>query len=80
VDGNHWVGAGPADIAWAYPDHEKIAALGLTTAMNLPVRWAGRTLGTVNMLRSTDPFTDADSAIGMVFAALAVPALLLPDA
>lgn len=38
VDGTPWIGATPADIAWAYPDHEKIAAMGLTTAMNLPVR------------------------------------------
>jgi hypothetical protein len=80
VDGNAWIGAGPADIVWAYPDHEKIAALGLTTAMNLPVRWAGRILGTVNLLRDAHPFTEADAAIGQVFAALAVPALLVPDA
>ncbi|BDG71187.1 GAF domain-containing protein [Roseomonas fluvialis] len=80
VDGTPWIGAGPADIAWAYPDHEKIAAMGLTTAMNLPVRWNGRTLGTVNLLRATTPFTEADVAIGVIFAALAVPALLTIDA
>lgn len=80
VEGTAWIGAGSADIAWAYPDHEKIAAMGLTTAMNLPVRWAGRTLGTVNLLCAESPFTEADAAIGMVFAALAVPALLAPDA
>jgi hypothetical protein len=80
VEGKAWIGAGPADIAWAYPDHEKIAALGLSTAMNLPVRWAGRTLGTVNLLRDAHPFTEADAALGTLFAAHAVPALLLPDA
>lgn len=80
VDGTPWIGANPADIAWAYPDHGKIAAMGLTTAMNLPVRWDGRTLGTVNLLRETTPFTEADAALGMVFAALAVPALLATDA
>ncbi|WP_198369269.1 GAF domain-containing protein [Roseomonas rosulenta] len=80
VEGTPWIGAGPADIAWAYPDHEKIAAMGLTTAMNLPVRWAGRTLGTVNLLRTATPFTEADATIGTVFASLAVPALLAIDA
>jgi hypothetical protein len=80
VAGTPWIGAGPDEIAWAYPDHEEIAAMGLTSAMNLPVRWAGRTLGTVNLLRDGAPFTDADAAIGMVFASLAVPALLAPDA
>jgi hypothetical protein len=79
VDGAPWIGAGPADIAWAYPDHGKIAAMGLTTAMNLPVRWNGRTLGTVNLLRDAIPFTEADAATGAIFAALAVPALLAAD-
>jgi hypothetical protein len=80
VAGTAWIGAGADEIAWAYPDHEKIAAMGLTTAMNLPVRWAGRTLGTVNLLRDGVPFAEADAAIGMVFASLAVPALLANDA
>jgi len=80
VDGTAWIGSGPADIAWAYPDHEKIAAMGLGSAMNLPVRWNGRTLGTVNLLHDAGHFTAADAEIGMVFASLAVPALLVPDA
>lgn len=80
VEGSAWIGSGPADIAWAYPDHEKIAAMGLSGAMNLPVRWNGRMLGTVNLLHDAGHFTAADAALGMVFAALAVPALLGPDA
>lgn len=79
VGGTPWIGAGPTDIAWAYPDHETIAAMGLTTAMNLPVRWNGRTLGTVNLLRDTTPFTEIDAATGVIFASLAVPALLAAD-
>ena len=79
VDGIAWIGNGPADIAWAYPDHEKIAAMRLGSAMNLPVRWDGRTLGTVNLLHDAGHFTEADAAIGMVFASLAVPALLGVD-
>jgi GAF domain-containing protein len=80
VGGTAWIGSGPADIAWAYPDHETIVAMGLGSAMNLPVRWNGRTLGTVNLLHDAGHFTEADAAIGMVFAALAVPALLGPNA
>ena len=79
VNGTPWIGAGPAEIAWAYPDQEKIAAMGLTAAMNLPVRWAGSTLGTVNLLRDATPFTEADAATGAIFASLAVPALLAAD-
>lgn len=80
VEGRPWIGRNVADIAWAYPDHEKIAALGLESAMNLPVRWAGRTLGTVNLLHGAGHFTEADAELGLVFAALAAPALLTMDA
>lgn len=80
VEGLPWIGRNAADIAWAYPDHEKIAALGLESAMNLPVRWAGRTLGTVNLLHGAGHFTEADAGIGLVFATLAAPALLMMDA
>jgi hypothetical protein len=79
VEGRCWVGQGPADIAWAYPDHEKIAAMGLGSAMNLPVRWNGRTLGTVNLLHDAGRLREADAALGALFAALAVPALLAID-
>jgi hypothetical protein len=79
VDGQAWIGHNAGDIAWAYPDHEKIAGMGLASAMNLPVRWNGRTLGTVNLLHDAAHFTEADGVTGMVFAALAVPALLAVD-
>ncbi len=79
VEGRSWLGRDAADIAWAYPDHEKIAAMGLASAMNLPVRWNGRTLGTVNLLHGAAHFTDADAETGALFAALAAPALLTVD-
>lgn len=76
AEGLPWIGHDAADIVWAYPDHRKIAALGLASAMNLPVRWNGRTLGTLNLLHGAAHFTEADSQTGAIFAALAVPALL----
>ena len=75
--GEAWTGEGEAAMRWAYPDHALIAAHGLTTAMNLPVRWAGGTLGALNLLRREEgAYGEADLALGTVFAALAVPALL----
>ena len=79
VEGKAWVGRDAADIVWAYPDHEKIAGMGLASAMNLPVRWNGRPLGTVNLLHGAGHFTETDAATGALFAALAVPALLAID-
>lgn len=80
VEGQAWIGRDAGDIAWAYPDHEKIAGMGLASAMNLPVRWNGQMLGTVNLLHGPAHFTEADAATGAVFAALAVPALLAVEA
>lgn len=78
-EGLPWIGRDAADVAWAYPDHEKIAALGLASAMNLPVRWNGHTLGTLNLLHGEAHFTEAHAATGAVFAAMAVAALLAID-
>jgi len=78
--GQPWVGRSATDIAWAYPDHETIASLGLASAMNLPVRWGGRTLGTVNLLHEAGHYEDTHAEIGLIFAALAAPALLTMDA
>jgi len=80
TEGRPWIGRNAADIASAYPDHEKIVAMGLGSAMNVPVRWGGRTLGSVNLLHAESYFTEADSETGTIFAALAVPTLLGMDA
>jgi GAF domain-containing protein len=78
--GEPWTGSGEAAMRWAYPDHELIAAHGLGAALNLPVRWHGRTLGALNLLHEAGWFTPADAEAGRPFAALAVPALLLAGA
>lgn len=80
LEGRHWIGRDAGDIAWAYPDHEKIVSLGLESAMNLPVRWAGRILGTVNLLHGAGHYDEALAQCGLIFAALAAPALLSMDA
>ena len=80
TEGRAWIGRDAGDIAWAYPDHEKIVSMGLGSAMNLPVRWNGRTLGSVNLLHAAGHFSEADAALGAVFAGLALPALLGMDA
>lgn len=79
IEGQPWVGVNAADIVWAFPDHEKIAGMGLASAMNLPVRWGGRILGSVNLLHEEGYYTETDAALGSIFAAFAVPALLAVD-
>lgn len=80
VQGQAWIGRDGADIAWAYPDHAKIAVMGLASAINLPVRHAGRVLGTINLLHGPGHFTEGDADVGLIFAGLAVPLLLGMDA
>ena len=65
----HNCGHGPADIAWAFDDHQKILDLGLLAVLNLPVVANGRTLGTINYLRSGPPFTAEEIADGQALAA-----------
>jgi hypothetical protein len=79
LEGRPWIGRDARDIAWAFPDHARIAAMGLESAMNLPVRLGGRTLGAINLLHEAGHYTETDSEVGMLFAALAVPALLGMD-
>ncbi len=78
VDGQAWLGGTPTDIAWAYPDHEKITSLGLGSAMNFPLRFAGRTLGSVNLLDVPGRYVQSDCDRGRIIAALAIPWLLAP--
>lgn len=65
----HNCGYGPIDIAWAFDDHEKILDLGLLAVLNLPVVAQGRTLGTINYLRSGPPFSVDEVATGLTLAA-----------
>lgn len=76
IDGRRgWVGRNAADMRWAYPDHELIASIGLTSARNLPVIYDDCFLGTINLLHRDEGFyDDADLEIGAPFAALLISA------
>jgi hypothetical protein len=77
VEGRPYIGRNAADIREHFPDHALIASLGCDSIINLPVRWNGNVLGTVNLLHEEGWYDDADVSIGLTFAALAVPAYLL---
>lgn len=75
-EGRPWIGRDEADIRWAFFDHALIRSLGCDSALNLPVRWQGRTLGTLNLLHEAGWYGPADAVVGGLFAGLAVPVLL----
>jgi hypothetical protein len=74
--GEVWIGSTYEDVRWAFFDHELIRSLGCESAMNVPVRWSGRTWGTLNLLHRAGWYRPEDAATGQLFAAMATPALL----
>lgn len=64
------------DIIRAFFDHEIIFALGCEGAVNVPVRWDGRTLGALNLLDAAGHYREAQLPVLNVLAALAVAPIL----
>jgi hypothetical protein len=58
-------------------DHELIRSLGCESVLNIPVVWAGRTLGTINLLHRAGWYDEAQLPLAETLAALAVPAYLM---
>lgn len=75
--GEPWIGRDADDIRWAFFDHETILALGCESALNMPVRWRGETVGTLNLLHEAGHYTGAHLAEVALLAHLALPGLML---
>lgn len=75
--GRPFLGNDEASIRWAFPDHEQILAMGLGSAINLPVRLSGRTLGTLNLLHQSGYYRDEHLEIGAILAAILAPLMVL---
>jgi hypothetical protein len=74
-----YLGRTPADVRAVFFDHALIASLGCGAVLNLPVVWDGRTLGTINLLHEAGWYDETDARVGLLFAALAIPAYLLRE-
>lgn len=74
--GEAYIGRTQDDLRAVFPDHELIASLGCESVLNMPVRWRGRTLGSLNLLHEARWYGEADVAACLPFAQLALPALL----
>ena len=71
-----YIGYNYADITDVFFDHELIRSLGCESVLNVPVRWNGRSLGTINLLHEAGWYGEADVALAQHFAALAVPGVM----
>lgn len=67
-----WVGYDAGDIKSAFLDHELILSLGCESAMNVPVVYGGRLLGTMNLLDAKGHYKETDPDKCALFAALLV--------
>lgn len=74
--GEPYIGRTRADIEAVFFDHALIAALGCESVLNMPVRWRGETLGTVNLLHKAGWYADAHVPIARTLAQMALPALM----
>lgn len=74
--GQPWIGRDQAAIAANFRDHALIHSLGCDSVINLPVRWRGRTIGTLNLLHQAGWYDAADAGIGRQVTGLAIPVLL----
>jgi hypothetical protein len=75
-DGVPYIGRDHADIADVFYDHELIRSLGCESVLNVPVRWNGSSLGTINLLHEAGWYEEGDIATAQLFAALAVPGVM----
>lgn len=64
------------DVKRAFFDHELIRSLGCESAVNYPVRWNGRTIGSLNLLHQAGWYREDDMPALSAFAQMTVPALM----
>ncbi len=76
-DGQPWIGRNADDIRRAFFDHETILALGCESALNMPVRWRGETVGTLNLLHRAGHYAERHLPEVELLAHLALPGLMI---
>jgi hypothetical protein len=74
--GEPFLAATKQEVRQAFFDHELIFSLGISAILNLPIRHAGRRLGTVNVCGEEGMYGPAEVTSGQILAGLLVPSLL----
>jgi len=66
----------PADLRRVFADHALILSLGVTSLINVPVLFAGRSMATMNVGHAEDRFSEADFPEMAMLASLLLPLVL----
>ena len=75
--GQPYIGRTREDIKEVFFDHELIWSLGCESVLNMPVRWQGQTVGTLNLLHQAGWYHESQVALVRLFAHLALPGMLM---
>ncbi len=71
-----YIGRNADDLRDVFYDHALIDSLGCRSVLNIPLRWQGETLGTLNLLHEENWYGTQHIEPARVFAQLAVPAVM----
>jgi hypothetical protein len=66
----------PEQIRETFADHALMENLGIGSVMNVPIAWAGRCIGTMNVSHDAGWFTRQDEVAARLIAPFLVPSLL----
>ncbi len=75
--GEPYIGRTREDIREVFYDHELIWSLGCESVLNVPVRWRGQTVGTLNLLHRAAYYDEGHVEHVRLLGHLALPALLM---
>lgn len=75
--GEVYIGCDREDIKNAFFDYELIWSLGCESVINVPIRWRGQTVGTLNLLHQAGYYGDTHVEPVRLMAQLLLPAVFL---
>jgi hypothetical protein len=64
------------ELRAAFPDYELIFSLGISSILNVPICFAGRCIGTMNLCGEAGQYGDTDVPAGKLLAGLMMPVVL----
>ena len=71
-----YIGKNDDDIRWAFPDHELIKSLGLSSALSVPIVYKGQCLAVLNLQDEAMWYRDEHVAIAESVNPFLIPAML----
>lgn len=73
---NPYIAKNDDDIRWAFPDHELIKSLGLSSALSVPIVYKGQCLAVLNLQHAAMWYRNEHVAIAESLTPFLIPAML----